>query len=376
MAADAGAPLIGVIINPIAGIGGRVALKGSDGPPTLRRAYELGAAPRANERALAALRAMRPRTSDTELLTAPEEMGELAARAAGFLSRVVGSINPGHTTAADTRAIALTMRDAGVALLMFAGGDGTARDLLDAVGTTVPLLGIPAGVKVFSGVFAINPARAGELACAFVHGQAELREGEVLDLDEEAYRRGFVSPALYGYASVPYRPEVMQGSKEPTPATDLSAARAAAADIVERMAVDQLHVLGPGTTTRAIADHLGLPKTLVGVDVVTRETVVVADATEEQLFDVVSRARTMIVVTPIGGQGFLFGRGNPQISPRVLRHVDRRDIVVVATPGKLAALHGRPLLVDTGDPACDARLAGYLSTITGYHERTLYRVST
>jgi predicted polyphosphate/ATP-dependent NAD kinase len=367
---------IGLIVNPVAGLGGRVGLKGSDGAEVQRRSLELGAVPEAGDRARRALEPLRPYDAEIELLVAPSEMGERPARDAGFDPHVVGRIVPGATTAADTRRIARQMRDAGVELLLFAGGDGTARDICDAVDRTVTVLGIAAGVKVYSAVFAVNPPRAGDLAWAFLGERLSVRDGEVLDLDEGAYRAGRVSPALHGYLRVPVRRDSVQGGKEPTPAGDHATAEAIAQDVVERMIRDRPYILGPGTTTLAIADRLGLPKTLVGVDVITLEGVVIVDANEKQLAELAARVPATIVVTPIGGQGFVFGRGNPQIGPRVLEHVQRADILVLATPAKLAALQGRPLLVDTGDPIVDASLAGYVQIVTGYHERAMYRIST
>lgn len=367
---------VGLIVNPIAGIGGRVGLKGSDGPEIQRLAMALGATPEAGERARSALAPLLPMAADLELLVAPAEMGDDAARGAGLGPIVIGNIRSGETTAADTRRIAGEMRDAGVDLLLFAGGDGTARDICDAIGSDVAALGVAAGVKVYSAVFAVNPRSAGELAAAFLRGQAVTQAGEVLDLDEEAYRAGRVSPSLHGYLQVPFRAGSVQGGKSPSPPSERGAAEAIAHDVVGRMVPGRWYILGPGTTTRAIADRLGFPKTLVGVDVVTLDGVQLTDATERQLLDVVTAHATTVIVTPIGGQGFIFGRGNPQIGPRVLEHVGRGDLLVVATPTKLAALQGRPLLVDTGDPVVDASLAGYLPVITGYRESTVYRVST
>jgi predicted polyphosphate/ATP-dependent NAD kinase len=287
----------------------------------------------------------------------------------------MGEIGPEDSTAEDTRDIARAMRDAGADLLLFAGGDGTARDMLDAVGDTVPVLGIAAGVKIYSAVFAVNPGRAGDLAAAFLDGDVITHEREVLDLDEEAYRARAVSPALYGYLRVPFRRGSVQGAKTPTPPGEESAADAIARDVVERLDPAQPCILGPGTTTRAIARRLGLEKTLLGVDVLKAGVMQIADASEQQLAAAAAREPVRIVVTPIGGQGFLFGRGNPQIGPAVLRLVRREDVLVVATAAKLAALRGQPLLVDTGDASVDASLTGYLTVITGYRESSPYRVA-
>jgi predicted polyphosphate/ATP-dependent NAD kinase len=372
---------IGLIVNPIAGLGGRVALKGSDGAEIVERALALGAVPEAGARARRSLVAFAAALSDADrldrrVLTAPAEMGETAAREVGCSPLVVGEIAPGRKTASDTRRIAVLMREIGVDLLLFAGGDGTARDVHDAVGTTMPVLGIPAGVKVYSAAFARGPEAAGGLAAAFLAGRASERDAEVLDLDEAAYRAGRVSPSLHGFLRVPYRRDAMRGGKAPASVSDRAAADEIAEEVVSRMSRDAAYVLGPGTTTSAVARRLGLPKTLVGVDVVTLDEVVAADATERRLLEVASERPLSIVVTPIGGQGFLFGRGNPQIGPAVLRLVPRERIIVIAGASKLAALGGRPLLVDTGDREVDAGLAGYVRVVTGRGEATVYRVAS
>jgi predicted polyphosphate/ATP-dependent NAD kinase len=196
-----------------------------------------------------------------------------------------------------------------------------------------------------------------------------------MDLDEEGYRSGRVSPRLYGYLSVPAADRLMQNRKAPTPASEQVQMEAIAWDVVEQMRPGWRIILGPGATTRAIADRLGVPKTLVGVDVVEDGKLIAADAGERDLLACLADGRpAQIVVSIIGGQGFLFGRGNQQISPRVLRAVGRENILVVGAPSKLNALAGRPLLVDTGDPETDAWLRGYVSIVTGYHERVIYRV--
>jgi predicted polyphosphate/ATP-dependent NAD kinase len=247
------------------------------------------------------------------------------------------------------------------------------------VGEDAPVLGIPAGVKILSGVFATSPAAAGELAAAFLAaGGGATVEGEVVDLDEDAYRRGIVAPRLFGHLRVP-RGRRLQGRKSPSPPEAGAAAAAIAEDVVERMTTARAWVLGPGSTVRAIADRLGVPKTLVGVDVVEigedGPRVVVADAAEADLLPVVRAGPATIVLTPIGGQGFLLGRGNQPISAAVLRAAGPDAILVVATAEKLAALGGRALLVDTGDPALDAALAGHARVVTGDHEAAVVRIA-
>jgi predicted polyphosphate/ATP-dependent NAD kinase len=367
---------LGFIVNPVAGIGGSVGLKGSDGLETQQRARALGAEPRAGERAAAALKPLLHMADAIDLLAAAGEMGEAVARRVGFRPRVVPvPAAGGATTAEDTRQAALAMRNAGADLVLFAGGDGTARDVCRAVGTDLPVLGIPAGVKIHSAVYTVTPVLAGSLAAEYLRGGgARLREAEVVDLDEEWYRRGQIVTALHGYLMVPHRAGAIQGRKVPTPPGETAQAQAIAAAVAEQMEPGRVYALGPGTTTRAVAERLGLPKTLVGVDLITREELLAADVGERQILAVQERRPLGIIITPIGGQGFLLGRGNQQISPRVLRGVGREHLLVICPAAKLAALQGAPLLVDTGDPEVDGRLAGYLEVITGYRERAVYRV--
>jgi predicted polyphosphate/ATP-dependent NAD kinase len=368
---------LGLIVNPVAGIGGRVGLKGSDGAEIQRRARELGAEPHAHDRAVEALAWLR-QVEGLEVVTYPGEMGADAVRAAGLALTVVGEITPGATTAADTRRATRQMHDLGVDLLLFAGGDGTARDVCEAVGLDQPALGIPAGVKIHSAVYATHPRSAGELAALYLTGRvAELCEAEVMDIDEEAFRQGSLSARLYGYLRVPYRSSLVQSQKVPSSGEAASLA-AIVEDVAAKMEPGVLYILAPGTTTRAIAEALGVDKTLLGVDVILDRKLVAQDANEAQLLALLDEHEdymAKIMVTPIGGQGYLFGRGNQQISPRVIERVGRENVVVVSTPDKLHALGTQPLLVDTGDRSVDEMLSGYVMVVTGYNERAVRRVA-
>lgn len=368
---------VGLIVNPVAGLGGRVGLKGSDGLAIQRRARELGAVPVSGSRAVEALEMLRPLWDMVEIVTYPGEMGEEAAVGGGFSPIIVGSIRPGETTAEDTRRAARALCEMGVDLILFAGGDGTARDICEAIGSTVPVIGIPAGVKIHSAVFGINPASAGELATQFLRGDVStLRDAEVMDLDEAAYRQGIVSPQLYGYLKIPYRRQLVQARKSPRLASEDAALQAIALDVIDHMLDGYLYIVGPGTTTRPILTCLGLDKTLIGVDVIQGRRLIAADANEAQLLALVEDHPAKVIVTPIGGQGYIFGRGNQPISPAVLRRVGREHIIVVSTLGKILSLNGQPLLVDTGDREVDRMLSGHMKIVTGYGERIVYRIGT
>ena len=351
---------LGFIVNPIAGMGGKVGLKGSDGPSILQKAIELGATPTSPNRSIEALQRILRIRDTLELVTYPAEMGEDEARAAGFNPRVIGSITKGKTNSDDTKSAAREMLGLKVDLILFAGGDGTARDLCDAVDLRVPVIGIPAGVKIHSAVFAVNPRSAGDLAANFLLRQPmQLRDMEVMDIDEAAFRENRVSAKLYGYMKVPFDRALVQSAKGSSPTTEDSSLIDIATDIVENMQQDCLYILGPGTTTKPIMDKLGLKKTLLGVDAVLNRKLAASDANETKLLELLGGRKAKIIVTVIGGQGFIFGRGNQQISPQVIRHVGKENIIIVATPNKLASLKGAPLLVDTGEPELDAELSGY-----------------
>jgi predicted polyphosphate/ATP-dependent NAD kinase len=334
-----------------------------------------------------------------ELITYPGKMGEDAVRDSGFEPIVIGSTLSEATTAQDTMEAAQEMQRLGVDLLLFAGGDGTARDIYQAIGESLPVLGIPAGVKIHSAVYATSPANAGSLAALYLQERVtSLEEAEVMDIDEEAFRAGSVSAKLYGYLRIPFRTSLVQSQKMASIGGSGSLT-AIAEDIVERMEAGLLYIVGPGSTTRAIASELGAGKTLLGVDVYNvvpngkrgeksgRRLLV--DANEAELLELLSRGgRFKIIVTLIGGQGFIFGRGNQQISPRVIREAGAyppgltdvarpwENIIVVGTKEKLYSLGEQPLRVDTGDPALDKILSGYVTVVTGYHERAVRRVSS
>ncbi len=367
---------LGLIVNPIAGLGGRVGLKGTDGPEVAERALRLGAHPESPERAVRALRRLKELAPDCLVLTYPGLMGESEARECGFQVELVGRLQGNGSTAQDTVDAARSAREMGAELLMFSGGDGTARDVFRAVGTAIPVVGIPAGVKMHSGVFASTPESAGELAGRFLAGRVRrTAELEVMDIDEEAFREGVVRARLYGYLKVPLDRQLVQGAKAPTPPSEHAAQQAIAAYVVDRMQDGVLYFVGPGTTTRAIMEALGQPFSLLGVDAVLDRRCIGTDLGERQMLEMLDSRRASIIVSPIGGQGHIFGRGNQQLSPKIIRRVGKENIIVVATPSKLASLRSRPLMVDTSDRALDRSLSGYIRVITGYGEEVVYPVS-
>ena len=351
-------------------------MKGTDGKETVEEALRRGATPTSPTRTIETLQELQPHHHLIEIYTCSGEMGEQEARAAGFTPTVVYEIHGEKTTADHTKETAEILAEKQVDLLLFTGGDGTARDILDAIDGKVPVLGIPAGVKMHSSVFAINPTHAARVIIGYLQGELPVEQGEIMDVDEEEFRSGRLSAKLYGYMNVPYEPHLMQSMKASTIQTEDEGEqqRAIAKYVVEEMKCGSLYVLAPGTTVKAIADRVGVEKTLLGVDVVLDSRLVASDVDEGKLLELIQNRPTKLVVTPIGGQGYIFGRGNQQISPKIITKVGKENIIVVATRGKLEGLSQKRLLVDTGDKAVDTMLRGYVRVITDYHEETVIRV--
>ena len=352
---------IAVVVNPIAGMGGRVGLKGTDGK--VAEARERGAEQRAPDRARTALDSLAEVAQDIALLTYGDPMGESIAGAAGFDPLVVGEPDdPDATASADTRAAVRAFVDHGVDCILFVGGDGTAVDVAESLGELdddTPILGVPAGVKVYSSVFGVSPRAAGRIAATF----SETEPAEVNDIDEDAFRGGEVVTELRAVATVPVADQ-RQSAKQLGGGTVETLAEGVAESVEEGVT----YVLGPGSTVGAIKERLGFEGTTLGVDVWRDGEVLVRDATESDILAALGD-RNVIVVSPIGGQGFVFGRGNQQLSPAV---IERCDVEVVGSRRKLDGLG--TLRVDTGDPGLDAELAGWLQVRVGRYERRLVEV--
>lgn len=365
---------IGLIINPLAGLGGPAALKGSDG--VAGQALAMGIEPRAAQRTRIALERLIGLRERIAFVAYPGAMGGDLLTQMGFEPRLLGEAGAGPTTAEDTRQAVRELQDAGVALILFVGGDGTARDVCAVVRENQPVLGIPAGVKIQSGVYAISPRAAGELVARLVEGGlVRLASGEVRDIDENALREGRVSARWYGELCVPqeggYLQQVKQGGveSEELVLADLAAWLEAEWEPGVR------YVFGPGSTLHGLARNLGLETTLLGVDVIEDGRVIAHDVNETGLFALVEGRPAYLLVTAIGGQGHIIGRGNQQISPRVLRAIGLERLRVVATKRKLGTLQGRPLLVDSGDVALDDAFPDAVRVWAGYREELLYPLS-
>lgn len=376
----AGRP-VGFLINPIAGLGGRVGLKGTD--DVVEEALRRGAEPSAAERAGAMLEALSRALSDAPGISAPVwltcsgAMGAEALAKAGFTDARIVHESGASSDANDTRRASRRFLEAGAGIVVFCGGDGTARDICEITGRQIPILGIPAGVKMYSGVFATTPARAAEILIGFLAGDLTASEVEVLDLDEERYRRGEWAVRLYRTALTPYEPTMTQHAKmliDET--TDAEVKEEIAHYLAETIRADPeaLYILGPGSTVAAIAQQLGLDKTLLGIDAAAGGAMVGRDLDERAILALLDRyPRRHLVLSPIGAQGFVLGRGNLQLSPAALRRIGRDAIVLAATPAKLART--RLLRVDTGDPELDAAMIGpgYFQVVVGNRRRRMVK---
>jgi len=306
-----------------------------------------------------------------------------------------------------------------VDLILFSGGDGTARDIYSALKDhrqqdpstgdsspgnlshgnlshgnplsrdssqpdnspdshsseyQIPVLGIPAGVKIQSSVFAISPVHAGQLCVSFIKNEGVgYKEGEVIDLDEENYRKGIINTMLFGYLKTPYKKDFIQNMKSGTPKNELYLQQAIAHDMAERMNDSIIYMIGPGTTTKALTDHLKLDGSLLGVDVIQGKKLIASDVNYLDIKQLIKSKKAGLVITPIGGQGFIFGRGNQQFTPEILEMIDKENIFILATTHKLLTLGGSPFLIDTGDMLINKKLSGYYKVITGYHQSTVYK---
>jgi predicted polyphosphate/ATP-dependent NAD kinase len=367
---------IGFIINPFAGLGGSVGLKGTDGLAV--EALKRGAVPVSSQRARRAVHAiLQGFKGDGQsvplFLTASDSMGEDLMRELGLEHRVVHLV-AGTSHSLDTSASVSAFSSHGAELILFCGGDGTARDVAESA-AGVPILGIPAGVKMHSGVFAVSPEAAGELAARFVKGELALRDAEIVDVDEEMYRKGELCTKLYSIVRTPYEKALVQERKQVYSSADEEWHKMEIAQFaVEFMRDGSAYILGAGTTTAGIAQLLGIKKTLLGIDIVRNGEVVLSDAGERDLlmfldrleaeapFD--SKKRVKILLSPIGAQGFILGRGSQQISPAVLSRVGLENLIILATPHKLQGLPY--LLVDTGDRELDMMAEGSRQVIVGY----------
>ena len=358
---------IGFIVNPIAGMGGSVGLKGTDGD-IYKQALKMGAKPvtpnRVNEMLSHIIHKKR-----ISMLVAPGKMGGDIIKGKGIKYEVIGSIDE-QTSAEDTKRIAKQMLKSGIELLIFCGGDGTARDIYDAVGLDIPVVAVPGGVKMYSSVFSFNPKAAAQIIDGFLEDFIETEDREILDIDETLFRKDMLKSTMYGYLKVLKFRNLIQAGKEGSKLgrTVEENKQEIAQNVIEDMNEDTLYLLGPGTTVKAITDNLSLKKTLLGIDAIINKKIKGRDLNEKSILELLGDfGDVKIIISPIGGQGFIFGRGNKQFTSEVIKKVGIKNIIIIATDSKIRDL--RCLRVDTGDPDFDTLLKGLVKVIIGYKEQ-------
>lgn len=364
---------IGFLINPIAGMGGAVGLKGTDSE-NLQEAVRRGAKPVAIERAEKALSTLTDYRSKLKFYTCAGKMGSESLLKFNFSYEIVYKPSE-RTTALDTKNACSEFLSREVNLVLFCGGDGTAGDIYKIINRNVPMLGIPAGVKMHSAVFGLSPAATGEIVCNFTEEEMLLRDAEIMDTDEEKYRRNILDTKILGYARVPYIQKYIQTAKGIFSSEQEDVAKEDIARyVIELMESDVVYILGAGTTTEKIAHFLDLEKTLLGIDIIKNKKLLIRDASEQDILKLLEKEKkAFIVISPIGMQGFIFGRGNQQISAKVIKKVGTENIIIISTPYKLA--HTKSLVIDINNDRISRKLLGYRRVITGYHQMQMKNIS-
>ncbi|MHA1444159.1 MAG: ATP-NAD kinase family protein [Candidatus Hodarchaeales archaeon] len=382
---------IGFIINPIAGMGGKVALKGTDGKEILQEAIRRGATPITIHKAKLFFEGIVKLSLNEELefIVPQGEMGEKLflenpVLAKKIQTKILSQIPiPSVTTSSDTNRVAKELKDLQVDLIIFIGGDGTAQDIYSAIGSETPILGIPSGVKIHSGVFAQSTNKAIEIVNKFTRDQIEFTEVEIIDLDEAAFRKGILNTRLYGTGLVPQIPSLMQLTKSSTHHTDREKEniQGIIRALSEEISPDILYLLGSGSTiknlSRVFGEEIYTRKSLLGIDLVFGNELLESDVSESEILYFLEKypdTQKKLLITPIGGQGFILGRGNQQLSPIVIAKIGFSAIQVIATKSKIFNLPNRILHIDTGDPDLDKQLTGYQKVLVDYNEYWMIKV--
>lgn len=372
---------LGLIINPYAGIGGSVGLKGSDGEEIRAQAFARGAELRALERMQRCLDLLKPFTQDIHIYGFVGDMGETVAHQLGFSFTQVGQAQSIPSNAKDTLDAVSALVKESVDIILFAGGDGTARNIADALqmhdAHQQVVLGVPSGVKMHSGVYAITPEAAGEILLCLMRKQLiNVQACDVRDIDEAAFREGKVKTRMYASMFTPVLPQFLQQVKNSGAAQDELVKLDIASYLIDNLNDDALYIVGPGSTTKVFLEQLGIEGSLLGVDVILNRKLIASDVSAQQLRELIQhhKGNVELIITAIGGQGHIIGRGNQQLASDILKKIYRHHIHIIATKEKILSLQGRPLLVDSNDPVLDKSFSGYQSVLVGYDEFLLYPI--
>ncbi|MEM0160366.1 MAG: ATP-NAD kinase family protein [Thermoplasmata archaeon] len=358
---------IGFIINPVAGMGGKVGLKGTDFK--VEEAVKLGAKEISEHRALEFLEHV---SYSIEFFTCSGKMGENALKFKNLKYHIVYFAGQ-NTDKTDTIAAVKELLKLNVDLIIFVGGDGTARDIASECKDT-PILGIPSGVKMYSGVFANRPKEAAEILKKFLEDEADRIEAEILDIDEQAYSENNLKIKFYRTVNTIYIPDLMQQSKAEYYGVDEEESKQGIAEyLYDTMSSDTLYLIGAGTTAKKILELYNLSGTLLGIDAIYNRELVGKDLNEKKILELIKNySNKKIILSPIGNQGFILGRGNLQISEKVLERFEKKDLIIVATEQKIMNL--KFLKIDTGSEKIDNKFKGYYKIIVGFQKMKVLKL--
>lgn len=369
---------VGLIINPIAGVGGKAGLKGSDGESIQKKALDRGGTLESGNKTKISLHEILEEKDNIKLITAYGSMGEYVVKDLGFQYELTGDKKE-ITSSSDTENVAKILKRSGIDILVFAGGDGTARNIYNSVGLSIPCIGIPAGVKIHSAVYAINPKSAGLVLKRFINNTSDVHmiEREVMDIDEELFRLNILKAKLHGYLLVPHLRRLMQSPKSSFrhETHDIAGIAEEIIDQMEYKDKDVCYIFSTGSTTYKILKHMGIEGSLLGIDIIKNKKLVLLDVSEKVLFDYIKTQKEIVlIITPIGGQGHIFGRGNQQLSPRIIKLISKDNLWIVACADKIYNLKDNILLVDTSDPKLDIEITGYQKVIVGWQKRIICKI--
>lgn len=366
---------VGLLINPIAGIGGKLGLKGTDGYTLKQLKLEYGAEPVSQVRAAQALKPLQDSREEFQIVTYGGGMGATVADEL-FSDTVCVGMPSEETTADDTIEAIKRISNENVDIIIFVGGDGTARNVFEAIGTDQVCIGVPSGVKMHSAVHGLTPTKAGELARDYLLSSSmRLDEAEVMDIDEAQYRDGKVFAKLFGYLKIPVDRKKTQSKKSGSNESERYFQDAIACHLIDNVMMDDTYyIVGPGTTTAQIQRKLEQPFTLLGVDVLYQGKTLAQDLNEQELLKWFDGRKVKLIITPTGGQGFLLGRGNQQVSSEVIRRLGKDNIIIIATKNKLLTFGPSPLYIDLEED-CNDLLRGYHKIIAGYDDTVLKKIT-
>ena len=377
-------PRLGLLVNPDAGLGARLGLKGSDGQAEYARSQ--GVEDRSGPRMRAMLEHFSAiagaKSEECHWVTSDGRMGS------EWIPESISEIEFAHsskgpTSANDTSDAISSLLDSGIDLLVYAGGDGTTRDIVSALSEAdspkLPVIGVPTGVKMHSGCFASSPKSAAEVLASWIGGDLLIASTEVLDLDEELYRQGKWVVRIYAEAMTPSSPRWMQGAKMRVEASGEDEVVEGIAEHIEETIVedDRLVLWGSGGTLRSIGKIIGFELTTLGIDATRGSQQVGTDINEREILEILDshEGPVTLLLSPMGGQGFLIGRGNLQLSPNVLKRIGVDGVLGIVTPAKLLTL--RSLRIETGDEELDSLFSEkkYLKVLQGYRTTRVLPVS-